>query len=178
MTLRPQPTWDYVCRGTAPPCVVARCMRGFNRSGVGLNGARRRHAFTLIEVLVVIVVIAILATFVAPSIFRNVGDARVATAKTQIETFGTALDVYRLDNGNYPSTSQGLGALWQRPSIDPPANWRSPYLRKPVPKDPWGHDYLYVAPGRVNPQSYDLLSYGADGVAGGVGDNADITSWK
>ena len=139
---------------------------------------RGRPAFTLIEVLVVIVVIAILATLVAPSLFRNVGDARLATARTQIETFGTALDAYRLDNGTYPSTAQGLGALWQRPSIDPPANWKAPYLRKEVPKDPWGREYLYVSPGRVNPQSYDLQTYGADGRPGGEGENADIVSWQ
>lgn len=142
------------------------------------TGRRRRRAFTLIEVIVVIVVIAILAALVAPNLFRNVGDARVAAARTQIETFGTALDAYRLDNGSYPSTQQGLLALWQRPTIDPPANWKSPYLRKAVPKDPWGHDYVYVAPGRVNPSSYDLVSYGADGRAGGEGENADIVSWK
>lgn len=139
---------------------------------------RRPNAFTLIEVLVVIVVIAILATLVAPSLFRNVGDARVATARTQIETFGTSLDAYRLDNGTYPTSSQGLSALWERPSVDPPANWKGPYLRKAVPKDPWGHDYVYQSPGRVNPSSYDLVSFGADGRAGGEGDNADIQSWK
>ena len=138
----------------------------------------RRGGFTLIEVLVVIVVIAILATLVAPSIFRNVGDARSATARTQIETFGTALDAYRLDNGSYPTTAQGLAALWQRPSIDPPANWKQPYLRKAVPRDPWGREYLYVSPGRVNPQGYDLQSLGADGKPGGDDENADIQSWK
>ncbi len=143
-----------------------------------VHAGRSRDGFTLIEVLVVIVVIAILATFVAPSLFRNVGDARVAAARTQIETFGTALDAYRLDNGSYPSTEQGLGALWERPTIAPPTNWRSPYLRKAVPRDPWGREYLYVSPGRVNPQSYDLSSLGADGRAGGEGDNADILSWK
>ena len=137
-----------------------------------------RTGFTLIEVLVVIVVIAILATFVAPDLFRNVGDARVAAARTQIETLGTALDAYRLDNGSYPSTAQGLGALWERPTIAPPANWKSPYLRKAVPEDPWGHAYVYLSPGRVNPQSYDLLSYGADGRVGGEGENADVVSWK
>ena len=138
----------------------------------------RRAGFTLIEVLVVIVVIAILATLVAPNLFRNVDDARVATARTQIETFGTALDAYRLDNGTYPSSAQGLNALWERPTTNAPPNWRSPYLRKAVPKDPWGHDYVYLAPGKVNPSSYDLLSYGADGRPGGDGDNADIISWK
>jgi len=138
----------------------------------------RRTGFTLIEVLVVIVVIAILATLVAPNIFRNVGDARTATAKTQIESLGTALDAYRLDNGSYPSTTQGLSALWQRPAIDPPPDWKQPYLRKAVPRDPWGREYLYVSPGRVNPQSYDLQSLGADGKPGGEGDNADIVSWK
>jgi general secretion pathway protein G len=143
-----------------------------------VGASRRRDAFTLIEVLVVIVVIAILASIVAPSLFRNVGDARLATARTQIETLGTALDAYRLDNGVYPSSAQGLGALWERPTVDVPGNWKSPYLRKAVPKDPWGHDYVYLAPGRINPQSYDLLSYGADGRAGGEGENADIVSWK
>ena len=138
----------------------------------------RRGGFTLIEVLVVIVVIAILATLVAPNIFRNVGDARSTAARTQIETFGTALDAYRLDNGTYPTTAQGLGALWERPSIDPPSNWKQPYLRKAVPRDPWGREYLYVFPGRVNPQGYDLQSLGADGKPGGDGENADIQSWK
>ena len=137
-----------------------------------------RRAFTLIEVLVVIVVIAVLATFVAPSLFRNVNDARMATARAQIESFGTALDAYRLDNGRYPTTTQGLAALWQKPVIDPPSGWTEPYLRKPVPSDPWGRAYLYVAPGKMNPASYDLLTYGADGQPGGQSDNADITSWK
>lgn len=140
---------------------------------------RARHrGFTLLEVLVVIVVIALLATFVAPSLFRNVDNAKVATARAQIESFATALDTYRLDNGRYPTTAQGLDALWQKPAVDPPANWREPYVRKAIPLDPWGRAYVYVAPGTVNPSGYDLLSYGADGKEGGEGDNADITSWK
>src|SRR6218665_3981657 len=97
-----------------------------------------RQGFTLLEILVVIVVIAVLATFVAPSLFRNVDDAKVATARAQIESLMTALDTYRLDQGRYPTSSQGLGALWEKPTIDPPANWREPYLRKAVPNDPWG----------------------------------------
>lgn len=126
----------------------------------------------------VIVVIAVLATFVAPNLFRNVDDAKVATARAQIESLATALDTYRLDNGRYPTTAQGLGALWQKPMIDPPANWTEPYVRKAVPDDPWGRPYVYEAPGRVNPTGFDLLSYGADGKPGGEGDNADILSWK
>ena len=126
----------------------------------------------------VIVVIAVLATFVAPNLFRNVDDAKVATARAQIESLATAHDTYRLDNGRYPTTAQGLGALWQKPMIDPPANWTEPYVRKAVPDDPWGRPYVYEAPGRVNPTGFDLLSYGADGKPGGEGDNADILSWK
>ncbi|HLB36964.1 MAG TPA: type II secretion system major pseudopilin GspG [Gemmatimonadales bacterium] len=138
-----------------------------------------RSGFTLIEILVVIVVIAILATLVAPNVFRHVGSAKDATARSQIEMFGAALDAYRLDNGRYPSSEQGLEALWREPLGDPrPTNWRGPYLRKEVPLDPWDHAYIYKAPGVVNPTGYDLLSYGADGAEGGDGENADITSWS
>jgi|SRR3972149_1609659 len=138
-----------------------------------------RSGFTLIEILVVIVVIAILATLVAPNVFRHVGSAKDATARSQIEMFGAALDAYRLDNGRYPSSEQGLEALWREPQGDPrPTNWRGPYLRKEVPLDPWDHAYIYKAPGVVNPTGYDLLSYGADGAEGGEGENADITSWS
>jgi len=139
------------------------------------SGARR--AFTLIEILVVIVVIAILATLVAPNVFQHVGSAKDATARTQIEMIGAGLDSYRLHNGAYPTTEQGLAALWQAPSSDPPAQWRGPYLRKPVPLDPWGNAYVHVSPGKVNPNGYDLASLGADGKQGGEGANADITSW-
>ena len=140
--------------------------------------SRRRSGFTLIEILVVIVVIAILATLVAPNIFQHVGAAKSATAKSQIEMLGAALDAYRLDNGTYPATQQGLEALWERPSVDPPANWRAPYLRKPVPLDPWGRAYIYLYPGQANLNGYDLVSYGADGKPGGEGEDADIASWK
>jgi general secretion pathway protein G len=138
----------------------------------------RPRGFTLLEVLVVIVVIALLATLVAPNIFRNVGDAKVATAKAQIESLATALDTYRLDNGRYPTSAQGLQALWQKPTIDPPTTWREPYVRKAIPDDPWGRPYVYLAPGKVNPSGFDLASYGADGQPGGDGENADILSWK
>jgi general secretion pathway protein G len=140
-----------------------------NRSG--------RAGFTLIEILVVIVVIAILATLVAPNVFQHVGTAKATTAKAQMEELSTTLDAYRLDNGSYPSTEQGLIALWERPTIDPPVNWRGPYLRKAVPLDPWGSAYIYVFPGQQNPNGFDLYSLGADGQPGGDGENADILSW-
>ncbi len=140
---------------------------------------RPRRAFTLIEIIVVIIVLAVLATLVAPNVFRHVGAARETTAKTQIEMLGAALDAYRLDNGRYPTTEQGLAALWQAPTVEPrAANWRGPYLRKTVPVDPWGAAYVYRAPGVQSNTGYDLLSYGADGKPGGEGDAADIVSWK
>ena len=139
--------------------------------------AQTRPGFTLIEILVVIAVISLLAALVAPNVFRHVGTAKDASAKTQIEMLGAALDAYRLDNGRYPTTAQGLEALWEEPTAEPrPSNWRGPYLRKEVPADPWGSPYLYVSPGEEHESGYDLVSYGADGEAGGEGENADISN--
>jgi general secretion pathway protein G len=138
---------------------------------------RSVRAFTLIELLVVIVVISVLASLVAPMVFRNVGDSKVATAKSQIELLGLALDQYRLDNDYYPSTAQGLEALRTAPTGEPAArSWRGPYLKKSVPLDPWGRPYVYVSPGEKNAQGYDLVSYGRDGKLGGDGEDADISS--
>ena len=134
-----------------------------------------RRAFTLLEIIVVIIVLALLAGLVAPQIFGRVSEARGATAKTQIELLGTALDNYRLDNGAYPGTEQGLAALREKPTRAPiPANWRGPYLRKDVPNDPWGRPYIYRSPGERNASGYDLSSLGRDGRAGGTGEDADI----
>lgn len=139
---------------------------------------RRSGGFTLLELLVVITVIAILAGLVAPMVFGHVSDAKISAAQSQIELFALALDAYRLDNDYYPSTAQGLEALRARPQDEPaPRNWRGPYLRKAVPRDPWGHPYVYKSPGEVNHESYDLLSYGRDGRPGGSGEDADLTSW-
>ncbi len=138
----------------------------------------RRRAFTLIEVLVVIAVIAILATLVAPNVFQHVGTARATTARSQMEMLGTALDAYRLDTGRYPSSAQGLDALVTLPATDAPSTWRGPYLRRAVPRDPWGNPYVYVFPGLANPSGFDLLSYGADGRPGGQGDDADLLGWQ
>jgi general secretion pathway protein G len=137
-----------------------------------------RAGFTLIEVMVVIVVIAILATLVAPNVFRHVGSAKDATTRSQIEMLGAALDAYRLDVGRYPSTAEGLDALWTQPSDLPAGVWRGPYLKKTVPPDPWQHPYIYRSPATESRTGYDLLSLGADGKPGGEGDDADITSWK
>lgn len=138
-----------------------------------------QSAFTLIEILVTITVIAILAGLVSPMIFRNVGDAKVTAAQAQIETLGLALDTYYLHNDHYPSSAQGLDALMRSPTGEPAArNWRGPYLKKAIPLDPWGTPYRYESPGTQNPTSYDLLSYGRDGKVGGTGEDSDITSWE
>ena len=135
--------------------------------------ATRRAGFTLIEILVVIAVIAILASLVAPNVFQHVG-----TARSQVEMLATALDAYRLDNGHYPSTTQGLTALVSAPTDEAATGWRGPYLRRAVPLDPWGKPYQYRYPGEANPTGFDLLSFGADGRAGGDGENADILGWQ
>lgn len=138
----------------------------------------RKRGFTLLELLVVVAIIATLAAVVAPSVFRNVGDAKVSAAKTQIESLSLALNSYRMDNDAFPSTEQGLDALRTIPtSGEPPRNWKGPYLTRVVPLDPWGRPYIYISPGRVNASSFDLYTLGRDGRAGGEGEDADITSW-
>jgi len=142
------------------------------------DGRRGPIGFTLLELLVVLAIIATLVAVVAPSIFRNVGDAKTDAAKSQIEIFVLALDAYRLDSDTYPTSEQGLAALRTRPTAGTlPRNWRGPYLTKDVPLDPWGRPYLYAAPGVANPASYDLYTLGRDGKVGGSDEDADITSW-
>lgn len=137
------------------------------------------RGFTLLELIVVLAIIAALAGVVAPEIFRNAGDAKVQAARSQVAIFSLALDAYRLDNDVYPTTEQGLAALRSTPLAgEPPRNWRGPYLRARVPSDPWGRPWTYAAPGRENPESYDLFSLGRDGKPGGAGEDADVTSWN
>lgn len=135
---------------------------------------RSRTGFTLLEMLVVLVVLGLLAGLIGPQLFGRVGEAKTTTARTQMELLGVALDSYRLDNGNYPVTAQGLEALNTRPGGQPaPQNWRGPYLRKTVPVDPWGRPYVYRAPTRGG-EGYELRSLGRDGAEGGAGEDADL----
>lgn len=139
------------------------------------DNVQRRRGFTLLELVVVIIVLGLLAGIVAPQIIDRLSDAKSTTARTQIELLSVALDAYRLDNGSYPTTDQGLAALRERPTRAPaPANWRGPYLRKAVPLDPWGRAYLYRAPGERNRGAFDLESLGKDGKTGGEGEDADV----
>lgn len=130
------------------------------------------RGFTLIELLVVVVIIGLLAGFVAPRYFAQVGKSEVGVAKAQIDALEKALDTYRLDTGHYPSSELGLKALVERPASEP--KWTGPYLRKDVPLDPWGRPYVYKVPGEKG--DFDLVSYGKDGQPGGSGENADLTN--
>lgn len=136
---------------------------------------RRPGGFTLIELMVVLVIIGVLAALIVPNVLDRADSARVTAAKTDIANLGQALKLYRLDNQRYPSAQQGLQALVAKPSVDPiPPNWR-PYLDK-LPNDPWGRPYQYLNPGIQG--EFDVLSFGADGAAGGEGTGADIGSWQ
>jgi general secretion pathway protein G len=142
-------------------------------SHVRIGSVSRSHGFTLLELLVVMVIIGLLAGFVGPRFFAQIGKSEVKTAKAQVDALGKALDQYRLDMGRYPGTEEGLTALNQQPEGN--ARWAGPYLKKSVPLDPWGNAYVYKAPGEHG--DYDLLSLGKDGQPGGTGEAADIVSW-
>ncbi|MFJ6023503.1 type II secretion system major pseudopilin GspG [Brevundimonas sp. NPDC092305] len=135
---------------------------------------RRRQGLTLVEMIVVLAIIALVAVMIVPNVIGRPDQARVTVAKTDLKAIAAALRMYRLDNGDYPTTEQGLKALVERPASDPqPANWNSEgYLPEP-PKDPWGRDYVYRSPGQT--AGFDLMSYGKDGEPGGEGLDADLT---
>lgn len=138
---------------------------------------RRRTAaisgFTLLELLVVMVIIGLLAAYVGPKYFSQVGKSQVKMARAQIDALEKALDQYRLDVGHYPTAEQGLSALVTRPATE--AKWEGPYLKKGIPPDPWGNAYVFKLPGEHG--EYDLISLGKDGQPGGEGEAADITNW-
>ncbi|HWU35243.1 MAG TPA: type II secretion system major pseudopilin GspG [Methylovorus sp.] len=135
--------------------------------------AYKSRGFTLLELLVVMVIIGLLAGYVGPKYFAQIGKSEVKTAKAQIDALGKALDQYRLDTGHYPTTEQGLAALNGAPSDEP--KWQGPYLQKTVPNDPWGKPYQYKYPGEHG--EFDLWSFGKDGQAGGNDEFADVVNW-
>lgn len=135
---------------------------------------KNQKGFSLIEIMVVVVILGILASIVVPKIMGRPDEARVVQAKSNISAIQNALDLYKLDNGIYPSSEQGLSALVQKPSSNPtPSNWKQ-YL-KSLPKDPWGRDFMYLNPGEHS--DVDVFTYGAEGQPGGTGINAEIGNW-
>ena len=144
-----------------------------NKFGHGAVGRGRQAGFTLLELLVVIVIIGLLAAYVGPKYFSQLGKSEVTVAKAQIEAFEKSLDTFRLDVGRYPTTEEGLNALMTSPA-GAAGKWNGPYLKKGVPPDPWGNPYQYRAPGSKG--EYEILSLGKDGQPGGTGEAADISS--
>lgn len=140
----------------------------------GVSSSTGSRGFTLLELLVVLVIIGLLAGYVGPRYFSQIGKSETKIAKAQIEAFDKALAQYRIDVGRFPSTDQGLTALVSKPPNE--AKWDGPYLAKNVPLDPWGKPYLYRYPGQK--AEYEIYSLGKDGVPGGSGDNADVTNWN
>jgi general secretion pathway protein G len=139
------------------------------------NKLRHQDGFTLIELMVVMAIIGVLAALIVPNVLGRADDARVMAARTDVGNLMQALKLYRLDNLRYPTQEQGLNALLSKPTTEPvPVNWK-PYLEK-LPHDPWGRPYLYMNPGIKT--DVEVLSFGADGTAGGEGNNADIGSWQ
>ena len=134
----------------------------------------RCRGFTLLELLVVMVIIGLLASYVAPRFMDQIGKSEIKATRAQLDAFDKALAAYRLDTGRYPSTEQGLRALTDRPSDE--AKWSGPYLSKALPSDPWGRAYQYRSPGEQG-RDHDIVSLGKDGQRGGTGENADISVW-
>jgi general secretion pathway protein G len=129
--------------------------------------------FTLMELLVVLVIVALLAAFVGPTLYQRISPAKSTVARSQIESFATALDSYLIDVGRYPTTQQALQALRSDPGV---AGWLGPYIKKDIPLDPWGNAYAYKAPGRSG--GYEVVSFGGDGLEGGADNARDIQSWS
>jgi len=149
-------------------------MLNLHRSSPGYRPqARHGGGFTLLELLVVMVIIGLLAGYVGPRYFAQIGKSEVKAVRAQIDGFEKALEQYRIDTGHFPKTEQGLAALVVKPNNEP--KWAGPYLKKAPPPDPWGQPYQYKSPGEHG--ELDLFSFGKDGRPGGSGEDADITNW-
>ena len=138
-----------------------------------------QQGFSLIEIMVVLVIIGLLVSIIAPNVLDRADDARVQKVHADFSTIATVLKLYRLDNYSYPSSDQGLEALVEKPSIDPiPNNWKKGGYLDELPRDPWGRPYLYLSPAEFGDGDFDIYTLGADGVAGGEDQNADIGNWQ
>jgi len=167
------PSTDVSHRSADGILIFAEHVMPFSKHLVRHRRPHRAHGFTLLELLVVLLIIAMLAGYVGPKLFGELDKAKVKTAQGQIKAIGDALDRYRLDMGAYPTTEQGLSALLVSPA-DAATRWHGPYLTREIPADPWGQSYHYTRPGSAG-KDFDLMSYGADGKAGGTGYAADVT---
>lgn len=137
----------------------------------------KQRGFSLIEILVVLVIMGLLISIIAPNVMGRADEARIQKVFADFSAIETALRMYRLDNYDYPSSEQGLSALVERPSLEPvPRNWKSDGYLESLPVDPWGNPYLYLSPGQNGP--YDIFTYGADGARGGSGQNSDYGNWQ
>lgn len=155
--------------GDGAACAISVAVAPALRRGRGQG--RTAAGFTLLELLVVVTIIGLLAAYVGPKYFSQLGRSEQGVAKAQVEAFARALDTYRLEVGRYPSSEEGLDALLSKPANA--ARWNGPYLQKAVPDDPWGHAYIYRSPGVTG--DFEITSYGKDGQPGGTGDAADVT---
>ncbi len=155
-------------------------MKKFETERTGPDRSKRKGTlsnnggFTLIEIIVVVIIMGLLAALVVPKFFGKVEQAKVKSTYAQIELLGSALDMYRLDAGKYPTSNEGLKALRERPASA--TEWTGPYLKKELPNDAWGNPFSYTSPGKHG--DYDLVSFGADGTEGGDNEDKDIVSWK
>lgn len=140
---------------------------------------KRKHGFTLVEIMVVVIVLAILAAAVVPNIIGRREQAQVNVAQSDISNMVTMIEQFQLDMRRYPTEAESFTVLREPPSDNSTnGTWRGPYAKKPIPKDPWGHDYMYYSPAPNGLDQFGILSYGSDGAPGGVGDATDITSWE
>lgn len=147
-----------------------------SEAGTAQAGERRDAGFSLLELMVVVVILSILALVIVPRVIDRPDQARAARAQSDVAAIASAVNLYRLDNFRYPTTEQGLSALVAQPTTDPiPPNWAASGYMDRLPVDPWGTPYQYLSPGVHG--AFDIFSYGADGVAGGTGADADVGSW-